>query len=388
MLHEMKILFLTTVLPGKRRMGSEVASQSVIDALVDLGADVTVVGYIRQGDDYHTGPNEISAGRRYIETSSSRIYPLLWLVKSFLRGLPYSLSKYKSRDFIHTVNGLLETDPSDLVIIDHVQMSWLAGSIDHKGKTVGLAHNIEHEMYRSFVNSPVSPARRWIFQREGRLLERLETLFANQVDQMWALTKHDVGYFRSIKENGDVREIPLPACGAPPESASGLKEFDIGLIGSWTWKANDEGLRWFFDTVYPHCSPDVSICIAGSGAGWLEGRYPNVQYAGFVDDARIFLGNARVVAIPTLSGGGIQIKTLDAIASGSQIVATPLALRGIADPPSTVSVAETAEEFADKLHAAVKAADTESSATLAIEWSKQRNSFFRDQVSAGVRSLF
>ena len=86
MLNDMKILFLTTVLPGKRRMGSEVASQSVIDVLVKLGTRVTVVGYIRQNDDYRTGVDEISAGRRVVETSSSRIYPLFWLGSSFLQG--------------------------------------------------------------------------------------------------------------------------------------------------------------------------------------------------------------------------------------------------------------------------------------------------------------
>ena len=388
MLSEMKILFLTTVLPRKRRMGSEVASQSVIDVLVELGANVTVVGYIRQDDDYRTGPNEISAGKRVIETRSSRLYPLVWLGSSVLQGLPYSIGKYKSRDFIRVVNGLLKTESYDLVIIDHVQMSWLADTIAHQGKTIGLAHNVEHRMYRSFVNDQSSSIRRWIFQREGRLLEKLETRFANQVDQMWALTKHDAGYFQTIKENGDVKEIPLPASATPSGPASVLKEFDIGLIGSWTWKPNEEGLRWFFDTVYPHCSPDVSICIAGSGAGWLDGQHPNVRYMGFVDDARVFLEKARVVAIPTLSGGGIQIKTLDAIASGSQIVATPLALRGIADPPSTVSVAGTAEEFSDKLLAAVNATNTESSTVLAIEWSRQRNTFFSDQVSAGLHCLF
>jgi glycosyltransferase involved in cell wall biosynthesis len=285
------------------------------------------------------------------------------------------------------VNGLLKTDPYDLVIIDHVQMSWLADTIAHQGRTVGLAHNIEHQMYRSFGNDQSSGMRSWIFRREGRLLEKLETRFANQVDQMWALTKHDADYFQKIKENGDAKEIPLPASAPPSKPASVLKEFGIGLIGSWTWKANEEGLRWFFDMVYPHCSRDISICIAGNGAGWLDGRYPNVRYMGFVDDARVFLEKARVVAIPTLSGGGIQIKTLDAIASGSPIVATPLALRGIADPPSTVSVAETAEEFADKLLAALNTTNTESSTALAIEWSRQRNTFFSDQVSACLRSL-
>lgn len=384
----MKILFLTTVLPAKRRMGSEVASQAVIDVLSNLSADVTVVGYIRHNDNYCTAANEISAGRRVIETRSSRTYPLLWLGSSFLQGLPYSVGKFKSKEFVRVVDSLLKTDAYDLVVIDHVQMSWLIDTIAGSGKTVGLAHNIEHQMYRSFGRDQSSRLRSWMFRREARLLEKLEIRFANQVEQMWTLTKHDAGYFQGIKENGGVMEIPVPASATPIEAGSVSKEFDIGLIGSWTWKANEEGLRWFFDTVYPCLPTDISICIAGSGADWLSGRYPNVRYMGFVDDARVFLGKARVVAIPTLSGGGIQIKTLDAIASGSRIVTTPLGLRGISDPPPTVSAAETAEEFANKLLGAANAKDTASSTALALEWSRQRNTLCSNQVAAGLHSLF
>ena len=386
MLNAMKILFLTTVLPGKRRMGSEAASQAVIDVLTKLGAEVTVVGYIRHDEDYRTASNEISAGRRYIETKSSRVYPILWLAASFLQGLPYSVGKFSSQEFVRVVNRLLKTGCHDLVLFDHVQMSWLAGRIAHQGKTIGLAHNIEHQMYRSFAKDQSNGLRSWLFRRESKLLKKLETQFAQQVDQMWALTKDDASFFEEIKANGNVREIPLPAIARPSASASVIKEFDIGLIGSWTWKANEEGLQWFFNSVYPCLSKDISICIAGNGAAWLKGRYPNVRYMGFVEDAQIFLEKARVVAIPTLSGGGIQIKTLDAIASGSQIVATPLAIRGIADPPPTICVVETAKEFANHLHAAVNTSESASSAQ-AIEWSRQRSTRFSDQVSAGLYSL-
>ena len=71
MLRGLKVLFLTTVLPRKRRMGSEVASQTVIDALTELGAEVTVVGYIRTDDDYSLGSREVCAGKRYIETKGA-----------------------------------------------------------------------------------------------------------------------------------------------------------------------------------------------------------------------------------------------------------------------------------------------------------------------------
>jgi hypothetical protein len=40
--------------------------------------------------------------------------------------------------------------------------------------------------------------------------------------------------------------------------------------------------------------------VAGKGAEWLSGKYPNVDYIGFVPDATEFMKKVRVVAIPTL----------------------------------------------------------------------------------------
>jgi len=383
----MKVLFLTTVLPGKRRMGSEVASQAVIDGLTVLGANVTVVGYVRRGDDYRPLPGEVVVGRKQIETGASRFYPVLWLGQSLLRRLPYSVAKYMSGRYVSIAKQLLVSEKHDLVICDHVQMSRMLERTGFRGKTVGLAHNVEHQMYRSFVRNPQSAMRRWIFLREANLLERMERAFADRVDQMWTLTDHDAGHFREIMQNPNVRVIPLPASDVPAGTPHSRKEFDIGLIGSWTWKANDESLRWFLDAVYPACSREFSICIAGSGAEWLRGLYPNIHYAGFVESAREFLEKTRVVAIPTLSGGGIQIKTLDAIASGSMIVATPVALRGISEPPATVTCAETPEAFAAGLARAIGAGDRESATRSAIEWSRQRAELCVASIASATREL-
>jgi hypothetical protein len=387
MLPGMKVLFLTTVLPRKKRMGSEVASQAVIDALTELGAQVTVVGYVRTDDDYSVGSQEICAGKRYIETKGAGAYALLWLCLSLLKGLPYSVAKYWSGAFVSCVRKLLQQENYDLLILDHVQMSWLLEAIPLKGKLIGLAHNVEHQMYQSFIAEQKGGLRRWVYERESRLLRQMEISFANKVDQLWVLTKSDADSFAVLKKHGAIKEIPLPGGAVPTHFAVTSKAFDIGLVGSWTWKSNEEGLRWFFASVYPHLSDKFTIQVAGNGAKWLEGRYLNVEYLGFVDDVRHFLQRARAIAIPTLSGGGIQIKTLDAIASGSQIVATPLALRGIDDHPSTVAMAASAEQFAALLSSAIARSDSEVSAAQAIEWSRVRESRFRSEVDQGVQSL-
>lgn len=383
----MKILFLTTVLPSKKRMGSEVASQSLIDALATLGNEVTVAGYVRTGDIYELGSEEVCVGRRPIESKSAGLYPLLWFARGLLGGLPYSVAKYWSRAFALFVSNQLRQGRYDLIVLDHVQMIWLADHIPYSSKLIGLAHNIEHQMYSSFIGAKESGWRRWIYERESRLLQKQETKFANRVDQLWALTKSDARFFSGIKKNGEVKEIPLPPSVMPLDVKRSSKDFDIGMIGSWTWKANEEGLQWFFNRVYPLLPQSVDIRVAGSGARWLDGKFANVKYLGFVDDAQDFLRQARVIAIPTLSGGGIQIKTLDAIASGSKIVATPLAMRGIDDRPSTVAVAENPDQFAALITTAMVPSIDDLSATDAILWSRSRLQRFHKDVLESIQKV-
>jgi polysaccharide biosynthesis protein PslH len=165
------------------------------------------------------------------------------------------------------------------------------------------------------------------------------------------------------------------------------KEFDIGIIGSWGWRANQEGLEWFLENVYPQLPDSLSIHIAGKGGDWLVGKYPNINYRGFVPDAQQFMAQARAIAIPILSGSGIQIKTLDAIASGSSIVATPIALRGISDPPLTVQVAQQPENFANLLVSSVNTPAMRQAFDDALSWARNRQDKFITDVGQAISDL-
>jgi hypothetical protein len=99
------------------------------------------------------------------------------------------------------------------------------------------------------------------------------------------------------------------------------------------------------------------------------------------------MAQAKVVAIPTLSGGGIQIKTLDAIASGSLIVATPVAVRGISNPPQTVQVAEQPENFAKLLVSAIASPPIPQAFNEASNWYQARRDKFITDVAQAINEL-
>jgi polysaccharide biosynthesis protein PslH len=379
-----KILFLTTVLPRRQRMGGEVASQCFIDALQSTGCDVTIMGYQHQDDFLELSPSEVTIGRRYIETQKAKFHVLIWLALAFIKRLPYSSAKYYSQDYIEAVQNALKTKQYDRVIVDHAQMAWLTRYIPDPSQLLTISHNIEHQLYFDTARQAKNSLERWIYRRDAKLLYHLEHHLAKVSQQIWTLTQHDAQYFTQQSHGAAVRCFDLPPRLASVPPCPSTKVFDIGIIGSWGWKPNLEGLQWFLDQIYPQLPKDLSIHVAGRGADWLADKYPKIQYHGFVPDAQEFMAQAKVIAIPTLTGGGIQIKTLHAIASGSSIVATAVALRGIVDPPNTVQVATDAEAFISGLASATSADVTESNLKSAFEWVQQREKRFLNDVHQAI----
>ena len=384
----MKILFLTTILLSQNRNGGEVGTQCFIDALRDNGHEVSVVGYLRKGDSLeHKTKDIFVVSERYVETKSAKTYTAYWMIISFFKNLPYSSVKYYTKTYIRIVEELLATGNYDIVIIDHPQLSWLESLVKAKDKVITISHNLEHELYQETSRKVNSFILKFIYRREAHLIKAQEDMLASRVKQVWTVTEHDAKYFLALE--GGARAIAFTQ---PPASEKLLdkplsKNFDIGLLASWTWQANQEALQWFLQAVYPHLPTNLSIHIAGKGADGLTEKYPNIHYRGVVPDAQEFMAQAKVFAIPTLSGGGIQIKTLDAIASGSLIVATPVAVRGISNPPQTVQVAEQPEDFAKLLVSAIASPAMPQAFNEARNWYQARRDKFITDVAQAINEL-
>jgi glycosyltransferase involved in cell wall biosynthesis len=379
-----RVLFVTTVLPGGGRGGGEVVSASIVAALREAGHQVSVLGYQRPGETPREG--EIYVGRRPIETSSAGARAPAWLTRALVSRAPYSSTKYRSRAYLRAFRRALDHG-ADLVVVDHVQMHFaldVAGTAS--APVVFVAHNADGPLYHELAAAASGPLSRWVNSREERLLGRIETQLADHARQVWTLTDGDASYFRSLCPAAEVRTL---------EVASSFSEFphqcatayDVALIGSWSWKANQAGLEWFLDEVVPLLGDELTIAVAGAGSEGLGGRHPQIAGHGVVPDAREFLARARVVAVPSLTGGGIQVKTLDAIATGIPVVATPVAVRALADLPATVAVAEQPSGFARELRRLAAAADREHLGEEAAAWSRARSARLKAGVARWVDEL-
>ncbi len=141
-----------------------------------------------------------------------------------------------------------------------------------------------------------------------------------------------------------------------PEAPLGPGGEDIVLIASNN-SANVESVVWFLRDVLARAG-GVSVKIVGNIDAGVKAREPALfetyksSFVGRVDDPGAVYAKARLALLPTISGHGLSIKAVEAMASGLPLIATTHAFRGMRAGPrafSNVVIADGAEDFARAL---------------------------------------
>jgi polysaccharide biosynthesis protein PslH len=382
----MSVVLLTNILPANMRGGGEIVTQSVVEALDRADIGVRVLGYRRLGSTAAVGAREECVAARPIETSSARLRAIGWMFRALATGTPYTSVKYRSRAYVRAARRALDERPQ-AVILDHAHMRF---AIERAPRPlpplVFLAHNAEARLYAEAATDGRGGPVRWAKARESSKIGAFEATLARTATQTWVLTDADASYFRELCPGADVRTLEVASM-ITSHDDSPEPECDVAVIGSWTWRPNGLGLEWFANEVVPRLPESMTVEVAGGGAEWLRGRRPNLSVRGFVDDAGEFMSRARVVAVPSIAGGGVQVKTLDAVACGVPVVATGVATRGLANLPSSVAIADDPAHFAEELVRFAAAGAREPLREEALDWSRARRVALEESVAAWIAEL-
>ena len=141
-----------------------------------------------------------------------------------------------------------------------------------------------------------------------------------------------------------------------PDVPTGPGGPDILYVSSWN-AANLESALWFLREVMPRAG-DPAIRIVGNIDAGVRAADPTLHrryrdlFVGRVSDLAPLYARARLALLPTVSGTGLSIKTVEAMASGLPLLASPLAFRGMDFNPAglaNVTIANNAAAFAGAL---------------------------------------
>lgn len=146
----------------------------------------------------------------------------------------------------------------------------------------------------------------------------------------------DVGYFEEVK-----RQEP----GTPV----------VLFVGQFKWLPNRDAVDYIYKEIWPLIKNKIPECKL-----WIVGRHPTREIKDLgkdtdvvvdegIEDIRQAYAGASVLLAPIRSGRGTKYKILEAMASGTPVVATKLGIEGIkARDGEQVLIGETSQELAAK----------------------------------------
>ena len=224
----------------------------------------------------------------------------------------------------------------DLFVGRHLKNSGQAGLLRWARTIVDVDDN-EIDLYRWIIRDPsTDPIRKLVLRARVRRLETLIPKVVADGPRLW-VTKEDDRSSPGFAQARVLSNIPFamaePDQVPSPHRVSSTKT--ILFVGMLSYIYNVQGIDWFLSAVWPGVRaavPEARFCIVGSRlrdrerARWSA--VDGVDVIGFVADLSVAYRDCRFVVAPVWSGGGTNIKTLEALMNGRPCVLTSAAYKG------------------------------------------------------------
>jgi len=335
----MNVLILSTKLPYPPRDGGAIATLNLAAGLAEAGFNVSMLSF--NTSKHYTDPDTIPDALRekitfYTVDKDISIHPLKALYNLLFSGKPYIAERYHDRQFRLKLNDLLVSGKFDVVQLEGPYLGQYIPDIRRNASArVSLrAHNVEHRIWEKRKEHAQGPLQKFYFGLLAKRIKRLEENITRSIDLLVPISAPDSGILNKEKE---VPSITIPAgldLKAYPEATPNAGS-RICFIGALDWVPNQEGLAWFIDLVLPlllSSHPGAELHVAGRNApqGIVQLlSHPSIVYHGEVEDAKAYMRDFGILAVPLLTGSGIRIKILEGMAMGMCVVTTHTGAAGL-----------------------------------------------------------
>ena len=341
----MKILFVSLFLP--QQQAKHAGGRYVFELLKSLSRHHEIDLATRLEDGEQEGLEELKPLCGTIFPYTYRAVERRSLAaKLRLAGNYFGFSRFADR--------LIRRGDYDLVQVEWVETALLIG----KGRTPMVldAHDViskpaERTLRQSRGAARLPAGAKYLLTRavERRIMRRFAAIFT--------LSEYDRNYLlRQAPElGGRTRTVPIPAGLDITGRSYPTEENTILFLASYKHRrVNVEAALWFYREVLPLVRariPEATFIIAGYGPPAeltaLAAADARVRVPGFVDDTDRLYKEAAVFVAPILTGGGIIVKILDALAAGRPVVTTSYGNEGVAATPGRdLLVADDPQTFA------------------------------------------
>ena len=220
---------------------------------------------------------------------------------------------------------------------------------------ISFYHDVKAELYRKWI-----PREKWINKLDLILGLRGEKLNCKLVDKNIVLNRAENDLLK--KYYTKEADYYLPVCVEQNnENVSNVyKEngkLHILFVGT-AYYPNIQGIKWFISNVFKKIDDKFDLWIVGKGLECLRNdiKDENVHVVGFAESLASYYCYSDVVIAPLTDGGGMKIKTAEAIAYGKVFVGSSESLHGYYEEMDNsiknklIYKCDTSNEYIEALH--------------------------------------
>jgi polysaccharide biosynthesis protein PslH len=288
-------------------------------------------------------------GRTELVDLDNRVKPTAAL-RNLFTASSYIIERFISDEFNSKLIDILKTNVFDVIHVDTLSCTVYIETIRQysKAKIVYRAHNIESQIWERLWRNEKNILLKWYLKLQAKRLKRFEEDRLKKVDLVLTISKEDEISFKRMTDKVMYVPAGIEIAETQPEQSDSN---DLFFIGSFDWQPNLQGMEWFFENVWGQLQknfPKLRFVIAGKKMppSIMQRKSKNILPLGEVPDAKQFILDRGIMIVPLVSGSGIRIKIVEAMALGKTIIATTIAAEGLGlTNGENILIADNANEF-------------------------------------------
>ncbi len=337
-LRRSKVTVLTDIPFWESAYGSHSRLQSILSAIASE-CDLTVFVFKSVGPAVKQQLARIDA-RYHVVSYKSYEEKATEPLKPGRVGRDPALSDRIVDSWVRSTKRFLARHPQDAVIVEYIDRSYLLDAVPPGTARLLDAHDVMSSRIGVFARFGKVPSIRMSAADEARIMAHYDAIIAiSRFDA--ADISHRLGLRRVLTVPHAIPAKPLYEC-----RPVGRRLIFTGANS----EPNVDGLRWFLDQVWPVISDRFELSVVGTVCNSAPPGRPNVTLMGRVDDLDGALAAHDIAVNPVFIGGGLKIKTVDALAAGLPSVNCSEAVRGIGHLAGTaLAVADSRNAFIAEL---------------------------------------
>jgi glycosyltransferase involved in cell wall biosynthesis len=253
----------------------------------------------------------------------------------------YFVERFWSLTFRNRLINILNLEKFDVIQLEHIYLTLYFETLRNysSAKIVLRPQNVENIVWSGYITHIKNPLKKLFLNIALKRLILFESKMAKKVDGIIAISSIDQKIFSDLNHEIPVINIPFSfdfrQTDAPGSDCLNMTDsITFYFIGSMDWLPNVQGMKWFLNEIFPHVKsefPDIVFRIAGKKMPrWFYRRHDkNLIVDGEVKDALLYQADKQIMIVPLLSGSGVRVKIIEAMALGKIIISTSCGAAGI-----------------------------------------------------------